>query len=125
TDRLEARRRERRLRDRSDTPEPSDRERMEEAPDLLRTHLDQPVRLAGVARDLRHHLPRPDADRDRETGRRPDALLQEAADPERRTEEPDRRRHVDERLVERERLHRRADRREHLPYLPAHAPILR
>src|SRR5262249_40614188 len=110
---------------RSYAPEPPDGQWMEERLDAVGCHLDEAVRLPDVARDLRNHLPRADPDGDREPGRLAHTVLQEAPDRERRAEERYGRGHVDERLVQRERLDGRAHRLEELSDTRALAAVFR
>src|SRR3989442_1475869 len=78
---------ERGLGDRADAPQAPRRQRVQKGGDPVGRHFEEPVGLRQVARDLRHHLARPDADRDRESRRGAHAVLEQPADRERRPEE--------------------------------------
>jgi hypothetical protein len=105
-DRLHAERGEPCARDRADAEDASDRKRCEECRDLVGGDGQQAVGFGEVAGDLRDHLHRRDPDRDREPGLATDLGAQTGRHRDRITEEAGASGHVEERLVERQRLDR-------------------
>ena len=90
-----------------DAPQPPDRERREERLLLARRHDDQPVRLPQVRRDLGHQLRPGHADRRGQADLVADLVLDPAGDRRPVAEQRRRARHVQERLVDRDRLDQR------------------
>ena len=90
--------------DGSEPGKPAERQRREERGFVTGLDHDEPARLAQVRRDLRHRLARRHAERCVETGRREHAVADLLRDVAGRSEAPERPRHLQERLVERQRL---------------------
>ncbi len=74
----------------------------------------QPVRLVQIARQLRQKLVGRDTDRGRELRLVLDPLTHRVCDRDPIAEQPGRAGHIDERLIDRDRLHKRAERSQDL-----------
>ena len=90
-----------------DTPQPPDRERGEEGRLLAQRHDDQPVGLLQVRRDLGDELGAGDPDRGGQPDLGPDVVLDPAGDGRAVAEQDRGPGHVEERLVDRDRLDQR------------------
>src|ERR1700687_3283123 len=89
---------------RADAPEATELQRREEGLLTARRHDDEPIRLAQVRADLRAELVRRDADRQHQAELLAHGSFELARDVLRAAEEVFGRRHVEERLVERDGL---------------------
>ena len=111
------------LGDAPDAPHVAHRQRREEFPHVLGRDDEEPVRLRDVARDLGDELARRHACARREGGLGPDGGLDLASDLRGRPEQPDARGHVEEGLVERERLDERREATEDLAELAGYRDV--
>ena len=118
-DGLEAHRRQRARALRPDAPQPRDRQRREERGAAVGRHLELAVRLGHVGRDLGDQLDVRDAGRRGQPDLVGDARAQPPGDLGGRAEQRLRRGHVQERLVERQRLDQRRDRAEDVEHARA------
>jgi hypothetical protein len=89
-------------RDRPDSPEPLDRQRMEERELVLRRHQEQPVRFRHAARDLREELRPCDPDRDRQADFLANVAPESDGDLAGRSRQSSDAADVEERLVDRQ-----------------------
>ena len=94
-----------RLRDRSDAPQPLDRQRVQELDLAIRRHDQQPVRLGRRARDLGQVLRARDAHGDRQPDLAAHPFAQPRRDRRRRSRDAFEAADVEERLVDRDALH--------------------
>ncbi len=108
----------------ADAPQPAHGQRRQELANALGLHDNQTVGLAEVACQLREELVRGDPDRCDQPGLCLDALLDRVGDDGRRTEQSFAAVHVEERLVEAQRLDERRETQENLANLPADGGVV-